>query len=268
MGDAGTPSDPEAPRLNQSSRQEFLSLRGKDAKFEGPTEEVERILRIQKNYYAVLKVKKDTPPNEVRANYIRASRLVHPDKCSHPQAKDASAVVNQAYDTLSNSVKKTLYDRYVDDAGDLDAPDGVSYADWEAQQAVNVQVPAWMEAVLRIPGGGICLLIILLPVTLVLVVLCLILFVLCLPVRLILGLCCGIKLQPPQRERADDDTELDTDPVIINIPPDVVVDRQAHSEAASTGDTSKKTAAATSEKGQQPGGTSKDGGSYNPPPPV
>ena len=38
-------------------------------------------------------------------------RLVHPDKCSHPQAKDASAVANQAYDTLLNSVKKTLYDR-------------------------------------------------------------------------------------------------------------------------------------------------------------
>lgn len=243
-------------------------MRGRDAKFEGPTEEVERILRIQKNFYAVLKVKKDTPSNEMRANYIKASRLVHPDKCSHPQAKDASAVVNQAYDTLSNSIKKTLYDRYVDDAGDLDAPDGVSYADWEAQQAVNVQVPAWMEAVLRIPGGGICLLIILLPVTLVMVVLCLILFVLCLPVRLILGLCCGIKLQPPQRERDDDDTELDSDPVIINIPPNVLVDRPAHSEAASTSDTSKKTAAATPENGQQPAPTSKDGGSYHPPPPV
>ncbi len=60
-----------------------------------------------------------------------------------------------------------ILSRYVDDAVDLDAPDGVSYADWEAQQAVNVQVPAWMEAVLRVPGGGICLLLILLPVTLV-----------------------------------------------------------------------------------------------------
>ena len=55
----------------------------------------------------------------------------------------------------------------------------------------------------------------------VLVVLCLILFVLCLPVRLILGLCCGIKLQPPQRERDGDEAEpdQDTDPVIINIHP-------------------------------------------------
>jgi curved DNA-binding protein CbpA len=38
-------------------------------------------------------------------------RLVHPDKCTHPQAKDAAAVVNQAYDTLSSAVKKALYDR-------------------------------------------------------------------------------------------------------------------------------------------------------------
>ena len=65
-----------------------------------------------------------------------------------------------------HKMKSQMLRRYVDDAGDLDTPDGVSYADWEAQQ-VNVQIPAWMEAVLRIPGGGICLLIILLPVTLV-----------------------------------------------------------------------------------------------------
>lgn len=32
--------------------------------------------------------------------------------------------------------------RYVDDAGDLDAPEGVSYAEWEREQAVNVQIPA------------------------------------------------------------------------------------------------------------------------------
>jgi hypothetical protein len=32
--------------------------------------------------------------------------------------------------------------RYVDDTGDVDAPEGVSYADWEAQQAVNVHIPA------------------------------------------------------------------------------------------------------------------------------
>ena len=56
--------------------------------------------------------------------------------------------------------------RYVDDAGDLDAPAGMSYADWEAQRG-EVQIPRWMEKILRIPGGAFCLLLILLPFTLV-----------------------------------------------------------------------------------------------------
>lgn len=60
-----------------------------------------------------LQVRKDTPSNEVRANYYRVSRLVHPDKCAHPHAAAAAAAVNQAYDTLSNPVKKVLYDRFV-----------------------------------------------------------------------------------------------------------------------------------------------------------
>lgn len=42
-----------------------------------------------------LQVRKDTDPKEIRANYFRLSRLVHPDKCSHPRAADASAIVNQ-----------------------------------------------------------------------------------------------------------------------------------------------------------------------------
>lgn len=61
---------------------------------------------------------------------------------------------------------RCLPGRYVDDAGDLDAPAGMSYADWEAQRS-EVQIPQWMEKILRIPGGAFCLLLILLPFTLV-----------------------------------------------------------------------------------------------------
>ena len=42
----------------------------------------------------------------------------------------------------------------------------MSYADWEAQRG-EVQIPKWMEKILRIPGGAFCLLLILLPFTLV-----------------------------------------------------------------------------------------------------
>lgn len=50
-------------------------------------------------------------------------------------------------------------------------------------QAQRIEIPRWVERILRIPGGGICLLIILLPFTLLLLLLLFVLWVLCLPVR-------------------------------------------------------------------------------------
>ena len=86
---------------------------------------------------------KDAEQAEIRNNYLRLSRLVHPDKCKHPQAADASAVLNQAKETLSNPLKKKLYDAYVTDVNE--GPPGaaeMSYAEWEAANAMNpVKVP-------------------------------------------------------------------------------------------------------------------------------
>ena len=59
-----------------------------------------------------MQVKKDTPEKEIKVNFYKLSRLVHPDKCSHPRAGDAAAVVNQAYGTLTNGIKKRAYDLY------------------------------------------------------------------------------------------------------------------------------------------------------------
>jgi curved DNA-binding protein CbpA len=69
----------------------------------------------------MLQLRKDTQAADVRANYFRVSRLVHPDKCSHPRAAEAAAVVNQGYATLSNPVKKVLYDRHASAALHLHA---------------------------------------------------------------------------------------------------------------------------------------------------
>jgi hypothetical protein len=50
----------------------------------------------------------------------------------------------------------------------VDAPEGMSYAEWEASNAMHqVKIPRWLEAFLRIPGGFIILLLILFPLTLV-----------------------------------------------------------------------------------------------------
>ncbi|CAL5228025.1 g11088 [Coccomyxa viridis] len=258
---AAEASQPAQGGLDQIRREHCRSLRGRDAQFGSATDEVERVLAIQKNYYAVLKVKKDTPSPEVRQNYFKLSRLVHPDKCSHAQAKDASAAVNQAYDTLSSTVKKTLYDQYVDDAGDLDAPAGMSYAEWESQRG-EVQIPKWMEKILRIPGGGICLLLILLPLTLLLLLVFFVAFLLCLPVRLALQLCCGAKLQPPPGHHPpatadDEDVDENDRDVVIDIPPET---------AAPTQETTAGGAAKEAQKGSS--GAGHKAGDYHPPSPV
>lgn len=55
-------------------------------------------------------------------------------------------------DTLasrSNPVKKKLYDAY---ATNTTKPDNMSYAEWESRQ---VEIPKWLERILRVPGGGI-----------------------------------------------------------------------------------------------------------------
>ncbi|KAL4437427.1 hypothetical protein ABPG75_004566 [Micractinium tetrahymenae] len=168
-----------------------MSQTGKQAQFGDANAEVERIIKFQRNYYYVLKVKKDTPSGEIKANYYKVARLIHPDKCSHPKAKEAAQVLNQAYDTLSNAIKKRAYDAYVDDV-QVDAPEGMSYSEWEASNmAAQVKVPKWLETLLRIPGVGIIIALILLPLTLalalVVLVVALVLSILCIPVRCLFG---------------------------------------------------------------------------------
>lgn len=59
-----------------------------------------------------------------------------------------------------------------------------------------------------------------------------ILFLLCLPVRLVLQLCCGVKLQPPPghypQPGAANDLDVDEDDrdVVINIPPETAAPDQ------------------------------------------
>ncbi|EFN60178.1 hypothetical protein CHLNCDRAFT_56629 [Chlorella variabilis] len=168
--------------------------------------EVERILKYEKNFYYVLKVRKDTPMGEIKANYYKLSRLVHPDKCKHARAADASAVLNQAWGTLNNAIKKRAYDAYVDDIN-VDAPEGMSYAEWEASNAMQqVKLPKWLEAFLRIPGAGIIMLLILFPLTLILLALLLALFIICIPINII-ARCLGCAPPPPPPGAEDDATQ-------------------------------------------------------------
>jgi hypothetical protein len=185
-----------------------VSKTGRMAEFGTADEEVERICKHERNYYFVLHVKKDTPKADIKANYYKISRLVHPDKCSHPKAGDAAAVLNQAWDTLNNPIKKRPYDAYVDDIN-VDAPEGQTYAEWEASNATQqIQLPRWVQAILRLPGGVIILALILLPLTLILLALMLALMIICIPIQLVCN-CLGCAPQPPPQGATATDAGAD-----------------------------------------------------------
>ena len=176
---------------------------GKAAVFGTSEEEITRIIAYKQNYYIVLKVLKDTDQAEIRQNHKKLSLLCHPDKNpSNPNAPDASAILNQAKDTLTNPMKKQLYDIYVADvAAAGSGKDEMSYAEWEAAQAAYpVRLPAWVEKLLRMPVLGqiiaLLMLILLIPLVLIAIALGIVLYIICLPINIIVRCCCGVPPPP------------------------------------------------------------------------
>lgn len=163
-----------------------------------PEEEVARI-QAAANYYVVLHASPDASPAQLKKNYYTLARLLHPDKCNVPGADDAMKEVSLAYDTLSNSLKRTLYDKYMTErkpppgaGGDGDASAEQTYAEWEARQE-PVQLPGWLVWLLSVRGvnwvvTGVVLAL-LLPLVILVFLVFLILYLLCLPYRLVLQCC-------------------------------------------------------------------------------
>lgn len=71
------------------------------------------------NHYQILDLSFDATPAEIRANYLRKARELHPDK--NPYAKDTFIKVQEAYDTLSNPEKKKEYDQTLGNFGGFNA---------------------------------------------------------------------------------------------------------------------------------------------------
>jgi hypothetical protein len=69
-------------------------------------EEVTRMVaRDIGNAYDLLGVKPDVNPSVLKKRYWKLSLLVHPDKCSHPQAHEAFMALNQAFKDLQDPSK-------------------------------------------------------------------------------------------------------------------------------------------------------------------
>src|SRR6476659_7464664 len=65
-----------------------------------------------RDYYELLTVSRDASDVEIKRAFRKLARELHPDVSAAPDAEDRFREVAEAYEVLSNSETRQLYDRY------------------------------------------------------------------------------------------------------------------------------------------------------------
>ncbi|KIJ50976.1 hypothetical protein M422DRAFT_776891 [Sphaerobolus stellatus SS14] len=73
------------------------------------------ILASAKDFYKVLDVDRQADDATIKKAYRKLSRKYHPDKNKEPDAEKTFVEVARAYEVLSDSEKRSIYDRYGED---------------------------------------------------------------------------------------------------------------------------------------------------------
>jgi molecular chaperone DnaJ len=66
----------------------------------------------ERDYYELLGVPRDADDGAIKKAFRRLARQLHPDVSSEPEAEQRFREVTEAYEVLSNSETRALYDRY------------------------------------------------------------------------------------------------------------------------------------------------------------
>src|SRR5215216_7586654 len=66
----------------------------------------------ERDYYEVLGVPRDAPEQEIKKAFRRLARRLHPDVSEEPDSEARFREVSEAYEVLSNTETRQLYDRY------------------------------------------------------------------------------------------------------------------------------------------------------------
>jgi hypothetical protein len=68
---------------------------------------------LPKDYYAILGVSRDATLRQIKAAYRKLAKWHHPDACpGDPDAATRFRLITEAYETLSDPLRRTIYDRY------------------------------------------------------------------------------------------------------------------------------------------------------------
>src|ERR671924_1178754 len=66
----------------------------------------------RRDYYELLGVSRDADEGEIKRAFRRHARELHPDVSEQPDAEQRFREVVEAYEVLSNSERRELYDRF------------------------------------------------------------------------------------------------------------------------------------------------------------
>ena len=64
------------------------------------------------SYYDILGINKDASQDEIKKAYRKLASKYHPDVSTDPKANEKMALLNEAYDTLKDPMKRADYDQY------------------------------------------------------------------------------------------------------------------------------------------------------------
>ncbi|TNY35041.1 molecular chaperone DnaJ [Thermomonospora catenispora] len=65
---------------------------------------------MARDYYAILGVRRDASPDEIKKAYRRLARELHPDVNPDPETQERFKEITQAYEVLSDPKKREMYD--------------------------------------------------------------------------------------------------------------------------------------------------------------